>query len=239
LLAIQSGFVDPLSATATGTLTVHSLFAGWLLSYKMFGLDCRFVRFEAALVLSALFQLAIGAGAFSRLYYGPLFGHDRDLFQGLSAIYIQEEKWIPQNLVDWWVESSHSRFTGLAWWVCEIADALTHQGPFVLMCRLLSKEQGGWDRIAATTTKFWLLTVLAGILHRFAWDYCTCGSLFCDGPYRGHLERIPRVEQFLWHFAPCVALVVVLVVCKAGRDRAVVAKVMRDRAALSMATKGK
>ena len=217
LLAIASGIINPLSAHATGTLTVHSWFIGWLISYKIYGLHCKFVRFEAAIVLCALFQLAVGAAAFSRVYYGPLLGHEHDLFQGLSALYIKEEQWIPPSIVNWWVESSHSRYTGLGWWICELADILAHQGPFALMCRILAKEAGGWSHVTASVARSWYLSILAGPLHRICWDFCTCGESFCDGPYRGFLKRIRNHEQLFWHAAPCLVLVVFLLLLNKAR----------------------
>eukprot|EP00978_Attheya_sp_CCMP212_P022675 scaffold68080_cov51-Attheya_sp.AAC.1 len=178
--AIATNLINPLSVSATGTLTVHSWFLGWFIGYKKHGLSCRWVRFDAALLIAASFQLCVGAFAFSRFYYGPLLGHSQDLFQGLSAVYISEEKWLPKAFVEWWLESSGSRFTGLAWYICEAADIATHQAPFVYMCHILSRENGeGWSAVTRSMAKgVWPLSILAGPLHRLIWDYCTCAPIY-------------------------------------------------------------
>ena len=217
LLAIASGTIDPLSPVATGTITVHSWFIGWIASYRRYGLTDRWVQIEAALLLCGLFQLAVGAFAFSRIYYGPWLGHSQDLFQGLTVVYARDyRQWVPDHMIEWWARSSHSRFAGLGWWVCEFADILAHQGPFALLCRILSKEacsegvqiKTGWSVVLAAMVGIWMpLSAVAGILHRLAWDYSTCGECFCDGPYRGFLKMIQPHHQLFWHAAPCFSLV--------------------------------
>lgn len=219
LLGLASGVIDPLSSAATGTVTVHVWFAGWLLSYRLYGLDCDYVLFESAILLSALFQLAVGAAAFSRVYYGPLLGRDRDLFQELSVIGVRETAWIPPRVAEGMVESLRSRFTGLGWWACEVADVAVHQGPFVFLCRVLARESRGWSRVTASVARLWHVSMIAGPLHRILWDFSTCGESFCDGPYRGFLLPIRKREQFLWHLLPCMAIVAFSILSNASKDQ--------------------
>lgn len=200
-----------MGAVATGTLTVLSWYAGWLFCSCVNGTDSKWIKVEAAVLLCALFQLAVGAGAFSRLYYGWLFGHDLDLFHSLSNIFIQEhEMIISADIVDWWVASSQQRFTGLAWWICEAADLFAHQIPFISFCYLLKKKFHIWNDVVQELPRVWPVAALSGPLHRIVWDYCTCGHAWCDGPYRGFLTSISRCEQFLWHLLPGVFLVLFL-----------------------------
>uniref|UniRef100_A0A7S2N1K0 EXPERA domain-containing protein n=1 Tax=Helicotheca tamesis TaxID=374047 RepID=A0A7S2N1K0_9STRA len=207
LILIATTFIDPLSAHATGTLTVHSWLFGWLLAYKYGGgLDNKWVRMEAAILLCSLFQLAVGAFAFSRYYYGPMMGHEKDLFQSLSILYLRENEWIPSHVMEWWELSSQQRFVGLGWYVCEIADILTHQIPFVLLCYIITRNSGGWKAIAIEMRKVWHVAALSGTVHRLLWDVSTCGHYFCDGPYRGFLKEIAEMEQFFWHFVPCITM---------------------------------
>lgn len=219
LLGLASGVIDPLSSAATGTVTVHVWFAGWLLSYRLYGLDCDYVLFESAILLSALFQLAVGAAAFSRVYYGPLLGRDRDLFQELSVIGVRETAWIPPRVAEGMVESLRSRFTGLGWWACEVADVAVHQGPFVFLCRVLARESRGWSRVTASVARLWHVSMIAGPLHRILWDFSTCGESFCDGPYRGFLLPIRKREQFLWHLLPCMAIVAFSILSNASKGQ--------------------
>lgn len=205
LLAIRTGVIDPMGALATGTLTVLSWFAGWLVALKIKGPNDFVVRLEAAVLLSALFQLGVGAFAFSRVYYGWLAGHEKDLFHSLSSLYLHEDEYVPDFVAEWWEESSSSRFSGVGWWLCEICDITAHQVPFVIMVYVL-RSNGLWQYIHDHIRSLWPLVAVAGPLHRYAWDLCTCGHAICDGPYRGFLAEIPALEQFLWHFAPCVLL---------------------------------
>jgi len=209
LLSIQLGVIDPMGPLATGTLTVLSWFAGWMAALYIKGQDDPIVRIEAAVILAALFQLAVGAGAFSRVYYGWIAGHDRDLFHSLSLVYLREDPLVPEEIVTWWEASSTARFTGLGWYICELADICAHQVPFVLMLRI-TKNTGIWDYILDHVWTVWPLVAIAGPLHRGFWDLATCGHLCCDGPYRGFLASIPPLEQFLWHFLPCVILLAYL-----------------------------
>jgi len=208
LLLIATTLINPISAQATGTLTVHSWLFGWLLAYKLRGgLDNTLVRKEAAILLCALFQLAVGAFAFSRLYYGPMNGHEKDLFQSLSVEFLRDEEWIPLHVREWWEISSQQRFVGLGWYICEFADVMTHQVPFALLCYIINRHRDGWKAIAFEIRKLWPVAAFSGTLHRLLWDVCVCGHTSCDGPYRGFLEKISHIEQMSWHFFPCATLV--------------------------------
>mmetsp|Transcript_40848 Transcript_40848/g.79940 ORF Transcript_40848/g.79940 Transcript_40848/m.79940 type:complete len:269 (+) Transcript_40848:21-827(+) len=225
LLVIAFGIVSSLSLQATYTVTIHSWFLGWLLSYRRYGLKDRWVLMEAPILLCSLFQLAVGAFAFSRIYYGPWIGHTQDLFQELSVLYLHDyEHVIPVPLAEWWVTSSRLRFSGLGWYLCEIADVVVHQGPFVYMCRILSRDKRGrfgigndWSAVSASIVGIRLpLCAAAGVLHRLAWDYATCGEIFCDGPYRGFTKRIRNHEQFFWHAVPSVVLLAYIMATRRG-----------------------
>mmetsp|Transcript_9053 Transcript_9053/g.34149 ORF Transcript_9053/g.34149 Transcript_9053/m.34149 type:complete len:306 (+) Transcript_9053:90-1007(+) len=205
LLLISLKVIDPMGPLATGTLTVHTWFLGWMLALYWKGGNDAVVRIEAAVLLSALFQLGLGALAFSRLYYGWIAGHKKDLFHSLSLVYLREDPMLPAFVVDWWEQSATSRFTGIGWYICEACDILAHQVPFFFMYRI-TKNTGVWDYVLDHVWTIWPLVALAGPLHRMCWDLSTCGHLWCDGPYRGFLSKIAPLEQFLWHFIPCVLL---------------------------------
>mmetsp|Transcript_19221 Transcript_19221/g.21434 ORF Transcript_19221/g.21434 Transcript_19221/m.21434 type:complete len:242 (+) Transcript_19221:2-727(+) len=208
LFLIATKIIDPLSALGTGTTTILSWFWGWVgLYYFRGGFSDRWVQIETTILISALFQLAVGAFLFSRIYNG--FGSSENVFQTLSTIYMQECRCgIPNSIVRWWAESSQKRFVGLAWYICEIADISVHQIPFVFVCYLISKHDGAWYKLHLKLHKLWPVAILIGALHRIIWDFCTCGHSFCDGPYRGFLQKVNHFDQVLWHFVPCIVFTV-------------------------------
>lgn len=216
--AIHVGLLDQKGMFATGTTTVISWFIGWccLFYAKAIRGDSkrvsRALRCECLVLLTQLFVLAVGAGAFSRYYYGWLFGRERDIFQSLSIEYFSRSTFFPAPFMDWWRLSVTSRLS-LPWMICEVADVAVHQGPFFLVLALVCFQPQLANIKDDINPTIILMALLIGPAQRFVWDFATCGSLVCDGPYHGFLKHIPQLEQLFWHAFPgvlfCLALLCV------------------------------
>lgn len=207
---INVGVINNKTIPATGTTTVLSWCFGWFVTFY-FSLRShpprlsRACRVEFLVLWSQLLALAVGAGAFSRGYFGWTGGHDEDLFQSLSLKYIaMHEDVIPESVLAWWKVSVSQRFVGVGWWACEIIDPLCHQFPLLLLSyfgythpclRGLLTEVNSWVIVAVA---------LVGPAQRFFWDLSTCGTVVCDGPYHGYLKKVQPWEQMFWHTAPCM-----------------------------------
>ncbi|GMH47574.1 hypothetical protein TrRE_jg9879 [Triparma retinervis] len=188
--AINVGLIDREGIMGTGTTTVLSWLIGWCFFYykdvhsRGNKSISRALRYECVLLLTQLFVLAVGAGAFSRYYYGWINGHEQDIFQSLSLKYLmRHDPPPPPQLLDWWRASVTSRFVGVGWWTCEVVDPLCHQAPFLFLL---------------------YLTLTQRPAQRFFWDLSTCGTMVCDGPYHGFLSHISAYDQMFWHTFPGV-----------------------------------
>jgi len=233
--AINSNCVDAKGIFGTGTTTVLSWMIGFLfffvkdvvlparrkvakggegaqISYKI----SRALRYELILLLGQLFVLAVGAGAFSRGYYGWLNGHDSDIFQSLSLKYLERNadslSSLPPELIEWFKVSVTSRFTGLGWWVCEIIDPVCHQLPFLAMAYLSYTHEALQNLTDDITLPLVGIVSIVGPAQRFFWDLSTCGTMVCDGPYHGFLKHVKPLEQMFWHTAPGLLFCVFLYV---------------------------
>jgi hypothetical protein len=165
----------------------------------------RALRYECILLLAQLFVLAIGAGAFSRYYYGWINGHEDDIFQSLSLKYLsRHEPPPPPEVLDWWRASVTSRFSGIGWWACELVDPLCHQVPFLFLFYLTLTQRPLQN--LKVDVNLALLPICLGIgpAQRFFWDLSTCGTVICDGPYHGFLRHISPYDQMFWHTFPGV-----------------------------------
>ena len=134
----------------------------------------RALRYELILLLGQLFVLAVGAGAFSRGYYGWLNGHDADIFQSLSLKYLERNtdtlSSLPPSLIEWWKVSVTMRFTGFGWWACEIIDPLCHQIPFFAMSYLAYTHDALQNLTNDVTLALVGIVAVVGPAQRFFWD---------------------------------------------------------------------
>jgi hypothetical protein len=201
------GIIHNESMFATGTLTVLSWFSGWYVTYFGYQLTgCRIpiaCYVEFLILWSQLLSLGIGAGVFSRTYFGWIAGHDTEIFQQLSLKYLDMYDNVPDTVSVWWSESVAQRYTGIGWWLCEVADILFHQCPFIF--HTWFGNYIGVNKLLTYLDKWiFLCMIMIGPLQRILWDLSTCGTLNCDGPYHGFLAMIPQSEQLFWHTLPCV-----------------------------------
>jgi len=101
---INTRVISNLSMNATGTVTITSWFLGWLFIFHRSIKDLPVgkkaplsVRVEFLLLMTQLFCLFVGAGAFSRYYSGWVAGRSHDLFQELSIVYLNQIESIPER----------------------------------------------------------------------------------------------------------------------------------------------
>jgi len=181
----------------------------------------RALRYECVLLLTQLFVLAVGAGAFSRYYYGWINGHEDDIFQSLSLKYLtrHDPPPVPPSVVEWWRSSVTSRFSGVGWWACEIIDPVCHQLPFLTLLYLACTQEPLKNLKKDVNLALLPICLLIGPAQRFFWDLSTCGTMVCDGPYHGFLKHISPYDQMFWHTFPGILFFGALFSIWAGKKK--------------------